>query len=77
MSAELSAATEGSAHLDMDVLFASSPKQQKQMLGEALWPVIYQKHPRLAAKIQDMILEMDINELIELYEYLSYYDFYH
>ncbi|KAF2630648.1 hypothetical protein BU25DRAFT_483392 [Macroventuria anomochaeta] len=54
------------AGIDMDALFAASPAQQKQMLGEALWPKIYDIQPELAGKISDILLEMDSSELINL-----------
>lgn len=43
-----------------------APAQQKQMLGEALYPKIAAQQPDLAGKITGMLLEMDNNELINL-----------
>jgi polyadenylate-binding protein len=51
----------------MSVLSAAPPGQQKQMLGEALYPKIHEMQPELAGKITGMLLEMDNSELINLY----------
>ena len=40
--------------------------QQKQMLGEAIYPKIQQMQPELAGKITGMLLEMDNSELVTL-----------
>ena len=42
------------------------PQQQKQLLGEALFPKIQVLQPELAGKITGMLLEMDNSELINL-----------
>merc|ERR1712167_502467 len=50
---------------------AAQPQQQKQMLGEKLYPII-EKHPAVlpeqAGKITGMLLDMDVSELLNLYE---------
>ncbi|GJU24294.1 polyadenylate-binding protein 7 [Tanacetum coccineum] len=50
------------------MLSTASPEIQKQMLGERLYPLVYQHEPDLAAKITGMLLEMDNMKLILLLE---------
>lgn len=47
---------------------AGNPGQQKQMLGEMLFPKIQAIQPELAGKITGMLLEMDNAELVNLIE---------
>jgi polyadenylate-binding protein len=47
-------------------LAAAPPAQQKQILGEMLFPKISAINAELAGKITGMLLEMDNNELINL-----------
>ncbi|KAF2020667.1 polyadenylate binding protein [Aaosphaeria arxii CBS 175.79] len=54
------------AGVDLSVLNAAPAPQQKQMLGEALYPKIHELQPELAGKITGMLLEMDNSELINL-----------
>jgi len=49
-------------------LAASSPAEQKQTLGEALYPLIAAINDPLAGKITGMLLEMDVYELLHLIE---------
>lgn len=49
-------------------LAAAPPEQQKQMLGERLFPPIEAQEPALAGKITGMLLEMDNGELLNLLE---------
>ncbi|KAF1952511.1 polyadenylate binding protein [Byssothecium circinans] len=52
--------------VDMTALTTAPAGQQKQMLGEALYPKIHEMQPELAGKITGMLLEMDNSELINL-----------
>ncbi|MCO5550294.1 hypothetical protein L7F22_003776 [Adiantum nelumboides] len=47
-------------------LAKASPQQQKQMLGERLYPLVQKRQFHLAGKITGMLLEMDNNELLFL-----------
>jgi len=49
-------------------LAAAPPEQQKQLLGERLFPLIHNVEPALAGKITGMLLEMDNGELLNLLE---------
>lgn len=55
-----------SAGIDMAQLNSAPPAQQKQMLGEALYPKIHAQQPELAGKITGMLLEMENSELLSL-----------
>lgn len=52
--------------LTLQALTAAPPAQQKQMLGEAIYPKIQAQQPELAGKITGMLLEMDNAELLSL-----------
>jgi polyadenylate-binding protein len=56
----------GGPGLDVQQLQQMPPQQQKQMLGEALYPKIHAQQPELAGKITGMLLEMDNQELLSL-----------
>ena len=56
----------GAGGIDVEALNSAPPGQQKQILGEALYPKIHEHQPELAGKITGMLLEMDNNELIGL-----------
>ncbi|EJD52935.1 polyadenylate binding protein [Auricularia subglabra TFB-10046 SS5] len=47
---------------------ASSPMEQKQVIGEMIYMKIYSTQPELAGKITGMLLEMDNQALIQLLE---------
>jgi polyadenylate-binding protein len=49
-------------------LAAASAEQQKNMIGERLYPLIHRVQPELAGKITGMLLEMDNSELLHLLE---------
>ncbi|XP_028789976.1 polyadenylate-binding protein 7-like [Neltuma alba] len=50
------------------MLAAATPEQQRQLLGEHIYPLIQKLRPRLASKITGMLLEMEIRELLLLLE---------
>lgn len=52
---------------NLQALTSAPPTQQKQLLGEALYPKISALQHDLAGKITGMLLEMDNSELIGLY----------
>jgi len=54
--------------LTAQALARAGPNEQKQMLGEALYPLIHDGQPDLAGKITGMLLEMDNGELLHLIE---------
>ncbi|KAF2749536.1 polyadenylate binding protein [Sporormia fimetaria CBS 119925] len=56
----------GGSGIDLAALNAAPTPQQKQMLGEALYPKIHEMQPELAGKITGMLLEMENQELINL-----------
>merc|ERR1712176_129399 len=54
--------------LTTDMLSTANPAQQKQMIGERIFPKIQHREPKLAGKITGMLLEMDNMELLHLLE---------
>ncbi|KAL5724265.1 Polyadenylate-binding protein 1A [Ranunculus cassubicifolius] len=50
------------------MLAAAPPDQQKQILGERIYPLVQKIKPDLTAKITGMLLEMDNSELLLLLE---------
>lgn len=52
--------------MSLEALSQAPPNQQKQLLGEAIYPKIQQLQPELAGKITGMLLEMDNPELMSL-----------
>jgi polyadenylate-binding protein len=54
--------------LNAQALARASSAEQKQMLGEAIYPLIAESQPDLAGKITGMLLEMDNAELLHLVE---------
>ncbi|CAG2103423.1 unnamed protein product [Medioppia subpectinata] len=59
----------GQEPLTTQMLAEASPQEQKQMLGERLFPVISAMHPDLAGKITGMLLEIDNSELLHMLEH--------
>jgi polyadenylate-binding protein len=58
----------GQEPLTASMLAAAMPQEQKQMLGERLFPLIQRLHAELAGKITGMLLEMDNSELLMMLE---------
>jgi len=56
----------GQEPLTTGMLAAAQPQEQKQMLGERLYPLIYNMHPEWAGKITGMLLEIDNAELLHM-----------
>lgn len=59
---------QGQEPLTATMLAAAPPQEQKQMLGERLFPLIQGMHPELAGKITGMLLEIDNTELLHMLE---------
>ncbi|XP_027601684.1 polyadenylate-binding protein 1-like [Pipra filicauda] len=59
---------QGQEPLTASMLAAAPPQEQKQMIGERLYPLVCSMHPLLAGKITGMLLEMDSSELLLLME---------
>jgi len=58
----------GQEPLTATMLAAAPPQEQKQMLGERLFPLIQRMYPDLAGKITGMLLEIDNAELLHMLE---------
>lgn len=56
----------GQEPLTTGMLAAAQPQEQKQMLGERLYPLIQSMHPEWAGKITGMLLEIDNAELLHM-----------
>ncbi|KAL4839485.1 hypothetical protein H8958_002680 [Nasalis larvatus] len=54
--------------LTASMLVSAHPQEQKQMLGEQLFPLIQAMHPTLAGKITGMLLEIGNSELLHMLE---------
>uniref|UniRef100_A0AAQ4Q0G8 Polyadenylate-binding protein n=1 Tax=Gasterosteus aculeatus aculeatus TaxID=481459 RepID=A0AAQ4Q0G8_GASAC len=59
---------QGQEPLTSSMLAAAPPQEQKQMLGERLFPLIQSMHANLAGKITGMLLEIDNSELLHMLE---------
>lgn len=56
----------GQEPLTTGMLAAAQPQEQKQLLGERLYPLIHNMHPEWAGKITGMLLEIDNAELLHM-----------
>lgn len=54
--------------LTLQELAAANPEEQRQMIGERLYPRILELQPERSGKITGMLLEMDNSDLLELLE---------
>lgn len=59
----------GQEPLTATMLAAAQPAEQKQMLGERLFPLIEPMYPSIAGKITGMLLEIDNSELVHMLEH--------
>ncbi|KAK1783923.1 hypothetical protein P4O66_023103 [Electrophorus voltai] len=59
---------QGQEPLSASMLAAAPPQEQKQILGERLFPLIQNMQPTLAGKITGMFLELDTSELLHMLE---------
>ncbi|KAF6212757.1 hypothetical protein GE061_010465 [Apolygus lucorum] len=60
---------QGQEPLTTTMLAAAGPQEQKQMLGERLFPLIRNMYSELAGKITGMLLEIDNSELLHMLEH--------
>ncbi|XP_015587756.1 polyadenylate-binding protein 1 isoform X2 [Cephus cinctus] len=60
---------QGQEPLTASMLAAAAPQEQKQMLGERLFPLIQCMYPQLTGKITGMLLEIDNSELLHMLEH--------
>ena len=58
----------GKEPLNAQMLSNARPEEQKQMLGEQLYPIIQSLQPELAGKITGMLLEMENSEILHMLE---------
>jgi len=61
----------GQDALTASMLASAPPQEQKQMLGERLFPLISRMYPDLAGKITGMLLEIDNSELLHMLESMA------
>nr|XP_058936994.1 polyadenylate-binding protein 4 [Kogia breviceps] len=59
---------QGQEPLTASMLAAAPSQEQKQMLGERLFPLIQTMHSNLAGKITGVLLEIDNSELLHMLE---------
>lgn len=59
---------QGQEPLTASLLATASQSEQKQMIGERLFPLVQEHQPHLAGKITGMLLEIDNSELLNMLE---------
>lgn len=59
---------QGQEPLTPTMLATAVPQEQKQMLGERLYPLVREYNPHLCGKITGMLLEMDNSDLLHMLE---------
>lgn len=59
---------QGQEPLTASLLATASSSEQKQMIGERLFPLVQDYQPQLAGKITGMLLEIDNTELLHMLE---------
>lgn len=59
---------QGQEPLTASILATATPSEQKQMIGERLFPLVQEYQPHLAGKITGMLLEIDNSELLHMLE---------
>lgn len=60
---------QGQEPLTASMLADANAQEQKQMLGERLFPIIHRWYPEMAGKITGMLLEIDNSELLHMLEH--------
>ena len=60
---------QGQEQLTSTALSCATSSEQKQILGEQLFPIIHESHPDLAGKITGMLLEIDNTELLHMLDF--------
>lgn len=60
---------QGQEPLTTTMLSDAPIQEQKQMLGERLFPLIHAMYPKSAGKITGMLLEIDNSELLHMLEH--------
>lgn len=68
-AAQQAVVVKGQEPLTASMLAAAQPAEQKQMLGERLFPLIEPMYSQLAGKITGMLLEIDNSELLHMLEH--------
>lgn len=66
--AQVTVIQQGQEPLTASLLATATPSEQKQMIGERLFPLVQDYQPHLAGKITGMLLEIDNTELLHMLE---------